>query len=113
MWKLSDLIGDYEESTILTGDTRELPVQKKELKGWTFREKPNRYTRVVKIVDETPFNSFIMDVLELQSETQHHARMTIQFPNIKLEVWTHTLKDVTEVDEEWCQKANDILGDYQ
>ena len=54
-----------------------------------------------------------MDILELQSETGHHARMTIQFPQIKLEVWTHTLQDVTEVDQEWCQSANDILGDYQ
>lgn len=113
-WTIRDLLGDeYEESEIITGDTRDLPIRPDELEGWKFREKPNRYTRLIKLPDETKFNSFIMDILELQSETGHHARMTIQFPQIKLEVWTHTLNDVTEVDQEWCQSANDILGDYQ
>ena len=113
MWRLSDLIGDYAEGDILSGDTKDLPIRPKSLEGWTLRENPRRYTRLIKLVDETKFNSFIVDVLELQSETGHHARMTIQHPQIKLEVWTHTLNDVTEVDEEWCEKVNDILGDYQ
>ena len=78
-----------------------------------MREDPRRYTRMIKFGDETKFNAFIMDILELQSETGHHARMTAQYPKIKLEVWTHTLEDITEVDREWCEKANDILGDYQ
>ena len=113
MWKLSDFIGDFEDPDILTGDTRELPIRPKELVGWKFLENPRRYSRLIKMPDETKFNSFVLDLLELQSETGHHARMTMQFPKIKLEVWTHTLSDVTEVDQEWCQKANDILGDYQ
>ena len=113
-WTIQDLLGDvYEESDLLSGDTRDLPIKPKELEGWSFREKPNRYTRLIKLNDETKFNLFIMDLLELQSETGHHARMTIQFPQVKIEVWTHTLNDVTEIDEEWCQSANDILGDYQ
>lgn len=111
---IKHLLGDsYEESDVMTGDTRDLPIRPKELDGWTFRENPNRYTRLVKINDETKFNSFIIDILELQSETGHHARMTIQFPQVKLEIWTHSLNDVTEVDQEWCQSVNDILGDYQ
>lgn len=115
-WTIRDLLGDeYEESEILTGDTRDLPITdvRSKVDGWKLLENPNRYTRLIKIGDETKFNSFVMDILELQSETGHHARMTIQFPQIKLEVWTHTLSDVTEVDQEWCQSANDILGSYQ
>lgn len=113
-WTIRDLLGDtYEDSEILSGDTRDLPIRPDELDSWKFVESPNRYSRVVKLNDETKFNSFILDILELQSETGHHARMTIQFPQIKLEVWTHTLMDVTEVDKEWCQSVNDILGDYQ
>ena len=113
-WTIRDLLGDaYEESDVITGDTRELPITPDKLEGWKLLEKPIRYTRLIKLPDETKFNSFIMDILELQSETGHHARMTAQFPQIKLEVWTHTLNDVTEVDQEWCQSVNDILGDYQ
>ena len=113
MWKLSDLIGDYEETDILSHDTRNLPIKPKELEGWSVRDNPKRYTRMVKIDDETKFNLFIMDILEHQAETSHHARMTIQFPQIKLEVWTHNLNDITEVDTEWCEKLSDILGGYQ
>ena len=111
-WRLSDLIGDYEEGTLMSGDTRDLPIRPKALQGWTFREGPNRYTRLFKFSDQTKFNSFIMDILELQAETQHHARMTVQYPQVKIEVWTHTLNDVTEVDFDWCVKANNIWGDY-
>ena len=113
MWKLSDLIGDHEESDILTVGTSSLPIRPRTLEGWTFREKPNRYTSLFKFSDETKFNSFIVDILELQTETGHHARMTAQYPQVKLEIWTHTLNDVTEVDKDWCQKVNDIMGDYQ
>lgn len=113
MWKLSDLIGDYEEGNLMSGDTKNLPIKPKSLQGWTLRSDPIRYTRMIKFSDQTKFNSFMMDILELQSETQHHARVTLQYPTIKLEVWTHTLGEVTEVDKEWCEKANDILGDYQ
>ena len=112
-WKLIDLIGDYEEAPEkIVGDYGDLPIRPKTLEGWSVREDPKRYTRMIKIPDETKFNAFIMDILELQAETGHHARMTIQHPKIKLEVWTHTLEDITEVDTEWCEKANDILGDY-
>lgn len=112
-WTLKHLIGDYEEGNLMSGDTSNLPIQPKILKDWSIQENPTRYSRVIKFGDETKFNSFIMDILELQTETQHHSRMTAQYPQIKIEVWTHSLKDITEVDTEWCEKVNDILGDYQ
>ena len=111
-WTLKHLIGDYEEGNLMSGDTSNLPILPKGLDGWSIQEKPKRYTRVFKFSDETKFNSFIMDILELQSETQHHARITLQFPQVKIDVWTHALQDITEVDTEWCEKANDIFGDY-
>ena len=111
-WTLKHLIGDYEESELVTSDISSLPIVPKSLAGWTVQENPKRYTRVFKLTDETKFNSFVMDILELQAETQHHARMTVQFPQIKIDVWTHSLNSVTEVDKEWCEKASDIYGDY-
>lgn len=112
-WTLKHLIGDYEEGNLVSGDTSSLPISPKSLKGWSVQENPKRYSRVFKFGDETKFNSFIMDILELQSETQHHARLTIQYPQIKIDVWTHDLNTVTEIDKEWCEKANDIFGDYE
>lgn len=112
-WTLKHLIGDYEEGNLVSGDTSSLPIVPKSLEGWSIQENPKRYSRVFKFGDETKFNSFIMDILELQSETQHHARLTIQYPQIKIDVWTHDLNTITEIDKEWCEKANDIFGDYE
>ena len=112
-WNLRHLIGDYEEGNLMSGDTSDLPIKPKTLEDWKVLESPKRYSRVFKFGDETKFNSFIMDILELQSETGHHGRITIQYPQVKIDVWTHTLMDITEVDTEWCEKVNDILGDYQ
>ena len=80
-WKLIDLIGDYEEAPeTIVGDYGDLPISPRKLEGWTVYEDPKRYTRMIKFSDETKFNAFIMDILELQSETGHHARMTAQYP---------------------------------
>ena len=112
-WKLSDLVGDYEESSLMPGLKRELPIPAPKPNSWTKKEDPARLVRIFKISDESKFNSFIVDLLELQAETGHHARLTVQYPQIKIEVWTHTLMDVTEVDIEWTQKASDIYEGYE
>lgn len=112
-WNLRHLIGDYEEGDLISGDTSNLPISVKRLEGWKILENPKRYSRVLKFGDETKFNAFVMDILELQTETGHHGRITIQYPQVKIDVWTHSLMDITEVDTEWCEKVNDIFGDYQ
>lgn len=113
MLKLSDLIGDdefVEEVKKLKFDS--LPVSKPKDNGWKIKENPNRMTRVFKINDLTKFNLFVMDLLEHQAETHHHGRMTIQFPKIKIDIWTKELNDITDIDIEWCDSVNDIFGGY-
>ena len=92
---------------------KEYPIEVKKTFEWSHRENPERLTRLFKLSVEKDFNSFIIDLLELQSETGHHGRITAQFPNIKVEIWTHDLMKITEIDLEWARKVNDIYGDYK
>jgi len=110
MWKLSDLVGDYEEPEIITipGLRKESPINAPRKLQWAIRENPNRLSRMFKFDVEEKFNAFLLDVLEHQAETQHHGRLTVQWPQVKIEVWTHTLSDVTEVDFEWAKSVNEI-----
>ena len=112
--KLSDIIGDYEEPDIITipGLGKEVPIQKPRRLGWKQLENPNRLTRMFKFDVEEKMNAFIMDVLEHQSETGHHGRITIQSPSVKIDVWTHSLNDITEIDLEWAKSINDIFDGY-
>lgn len=111
MFQLKDLIGDYEEPETLSGSYGENPIRPKKTSEWTLRQDPKRLTRMFTLHKEGSFNSFVTDLLELQSETGHHARITLQYPQVKVEVWTKVLMDITEVDLEWTEKADDIFGD--
>ena len=114
MLKLSHLIGDYEEPEIITvpGLHKEFPIEAPRKLQWAIRKNPNRLSRMFKFSKEENLNAFIIDVLEHQAETQHHGRITIQFPQVKIEVWTHTLNDITEVDLEWAKAVNEIYEGY-
>tara|TARA_Y100000593_G_scaffold77717_1_gene143996 strand:- start:9786 stop:10136 length:351 start_codon:yes stop_codon:yes gene_type:complete len=114
MWKLSDLIGDYEEPNTITvpGLKKEVPINSPQGLDWKQLENPNRLVRILKFSTEDKFNAFIVDVLEHQAESGHHGRLTIQYPQVKLEVWTHTLNDVTEVDIEWAKSVDEIYEGY-
>ena len=114
MYKLSDLIGDYEEAVSITvpGLRKELPIESPANLDWNLQQNPTRLSKMYKINQEEKYNAFIVDLLEHQAETQHHARITMQFPQVKIEVWTHTLGDITEVDIEWAQAVNEIYEGY-
>jgi len=114
VWKLSDLIGDYEESGIIkvSGTNKEYPIPMPKDSSWKIKKSPERLVRIFKLSKEENFNAFIIDVLEHQAETQHHGRITLQFPQIKLEVWTHNLNAITELDIEWTKAVDEIYEGY-
>ena len=114
MWKLSDLIGDYEapEDLKQSIDTKGTPIDSPTSLDWTYRKDPKRLVKVFNFSSETNFNAFVMDVLEHQAETQHHGRVTLQYPKVKIEVWTHSLGDITEIDTEWAVSVNEIYVGY-
>lgn len=113
MWKLSDLIGDYEEpKAIVIDGMKEVPIKAPTSLDWKQLKNPNRLSRMFRFGTEENLNAFILDVLEHQSETGHHGRITIQNPQVKIEVWTHTLNDITEVDLEWAKVVTEIYEGY-
>ena len=114
MYRLKDIISDTEEPDILGNDidVSKTPITKPSSLDWKVNDKPNRLTKIFKFSNETNFNEFVIDLLELQSETQHHARITLQYPQVKVDIWTHSLNEITEVDIEWAQSANEIEEGY-
>lgn len=114
MFRLKDILANAEEPQDFGADITitDLPIPTPEGFDWTERQNPKRLTKIFKFSSEGSFNSFVMDVLEHQSETGHHGRITIQYPQVKIEVWTHTLNDITDVDFEWAQAINEIGEGY-
>lgn len=98
-----------EASTI----PKELPVEIKDKSKWKLREEPERLLRIYRLPKAKEFKYFVQDLLELQDEEDHHARITIQYPQIKIELWTHDIKQVTESDFQWAEKADKIYNGYK
>ena len=115
MFKLTDLIGGYEEPDTITvpGIRKEFPIETPKKSGWRQLKNPNRLSKMFKLDVEEKYNAFIMDILEHQAETAHHGRITMQFPQVKIDIWTHDLNDVTEVDLEWAKSVNEIFEGYE
>lgn len=91
---------------------QDLPIKPKKSSQWEVLQNPNRYRREFVIKNYEVYANFVQDVLELQEETQHHAKILLSFPKIVIEVYTHLLNDVTEVDREWCNTVNQIYLGY-
>jgi len=54
---------------------------------------------------------FVIEVLDFQEDSQHHGVLTIEPLAVHVEVWTHTLNDVTEIDHEYASELTDIYKD--
>jgi len=110
MYKLSDILGDYQDpEPIETQDSLgRTPIKTPKKSTWSKKESPERLVKIFKFDSETKFNEFLIEILEYQTESGHHGRLTAQFPQIKLEVWTHTLNQLTELDFEWVKQVDII-----
>jgi len=80
---------------------------------WKLKDNPVRYTRTFKFGGVESMANFIQDVLAYEDDTQHHGKTTIEYPFVKMEVWTHDLNDVTEIDKEWTEAVDKIYRDYR
>jgi len=93
------------DSPRISGD---LPILPKKKRDWEVKQDPIRWHKIFKIKSNDKFNEFIFNVLEFQNETNHHAKMIVMYPKIQIEVWTHGLMDITEIDNEWIETCDDI-----
>ena len=54
---------------------------------------------------------FVQDLLAFQEEFNHHAKITVDHPKVIIEVYTHDVDDVTELDKEYAASADEIRKD--
>jgi pterin-4a-carbinolamine dehydratase len=49
--------------------------------------------------------------MEKEKETEHHGKILIEGNDVKIEVQTHDLNRVTELDQEYAAYCDDVFGD--
>lgn len=112
--KLVDIMDSYytkKELLIETPavSTRELPVKKETNEFWETRDDPPRFYRRIRFKNHERFLNFIIALMQYENEIKHHAKLIIGYPEVIIQVWTHGLETITDMDREYCKEVNAIL----
>jgi len=123
---LREMMGDYLtdleqsarsiESPIAsrTTVTRALPIKPK-TSTWELLRDPRRLSKTYEFKSFQKYNSFIREILDHESESGHNGKITCEYPTVNVEVTTHRLNDVTELDKKYakvCDQAYDDVMSY-
>ena len=123
---LREMMGDYLtdleqsarsiESPITTRSTvpKALPIKPK-ASTWELLRDPRRLTKMYEFKSFQKYNSFIREILDHESESGHNGKITCEYPTVTVEVMTHRLNDVTELDKKYakvCDQAYDDVMSY-
>ena len=93
--------------------SRKLPVCPVQTDTWEVVSDPNRLMRTFEFTSSGELFSFLNEVLLYQEDSQHHGKITVDHRKVIIEVYTHDVNDVTEVDKEYAQVVDNILQDVK
>ncbi len=112
--KMADLMSGYldkKEAGMLTEakvSTSRLPVTTKKSIDWQVRDDPPRYVKKFKFKSHENFLNFMIAVFQYENSVKHNAKITVGYPEVIFEVWTHTLDEITDMDKEYCREVDHI-----
>ena len=121
--KLNELMGGYlgqepkEKNPLqniiprdLICEQVELPVEVIESK-WDIKDSPERLVRLFRFEDLATRNWFLAEILENEKATLHFGKITIDGTDVRVEVQTHDLNRVTELDQEYAAYCDSVWED--
>jgi pterin-4a-carbinolamine dehydratase len=88
----------------------EVPVQPY-VCAWETHSDPERFARTYKFESRDRLIDFLNEVLRFEDETGHHGTQRIDFDSVTIEVYTHTVNKITELDQEYTRAADHIYED--
>ena len=81
--------------------------------SWEVLNSPERLTKTFKFKEEFKLHEFVNELFTYQTEIKHHAKLTIDNSEVTVEVYTHVVEKVTELDKEYAKAADAIFIDVQ
>ena len=122
--KISRLMDEYINSQSLNEsrvNSRLLPESFGTLKSdlpvipastdWSLQYSPERLHRVYEFKNTHQRALFVEELMNLEDQSGHHAKITIEGTQVTVEVWTHDLDRVTELDQEYAGDCDILYND--
>ena len=118
MRTLQEIMGGYFKEEDRRSPLREAaitlsvssPIQPKRF-DWERMTDPERLGKTFEFGSHMEYRNFINEVMSYESETGHYAKVLCEFPNVHIEVYTHDVNGITELDLEYTAEADEIRRD--
>ena len=93
--------------------TSEVPVRPVAKTDWEIGRAPRCLKKTFKFSKPAIMAAFLQELLAHEVETGHHGRLVCEFPHIEIEIRTHDLDDVAELDKEYAKTCDQIFEDVR
>tara|TARA_Y100000817_G_scaffold274072_1_gene234126 strand:+ start:183 stop:566 length:384 start_codon:yes stop_codon:yes gene_type:complete len=90
-----------------------VPIVAQQKNQWEVIPSPNRLSRSYDFENSEILKIFLNEALDYQESVQHHGKFVVEHKKIIIEIYTHDLDDVTELDLEWAKMMDNIYKDVQ
>ena len=79
--------------------------------SWEIHSSPERFSKIYKFESRDRMTDFLNELLRFENEMGHHGTQKIDFDSVTIEVYTHTVNKITELDQEYIRAMDDIYKD--
>ena len=88
-----------------------LPIRAAQNTAWRRVSDPNRLMREYEFADADTYHNFVLEMVQFEHQFGHFGKITADYPKVIIEVYTHEVNDVTELDLEYAHEADQIRAD--
>ena len=99
----------FDEQQASVDVTPGLPDSK--FSEWEKVESPERLIKDYSFSNRSAALEFLRQLLLYEDSVQHHAKITIDYADVRVEVYTHDISRITELDIEYANVADQIYTD--
>ena len=118
---LSDVLKEYFDEDLKSspliyeslGMFNSVPVQPQQRDDWEVVASPNRLNKTYEFENSSTLKAFLLEMLDYQDSVSHHGKFIVDYLKVTVEVYTHDVEDVTELDLEWSKMADNIYRDVK
>tara|TARA_B100000683_G_scaffold144639_1_gene140470 strand:+ start:152 stop:541 length:390 start_codon:yes stop_codon:yes gene_type:complete len=86
------------------------PIVPKEF-GWKIHQSPERFAKTFAFNSRQRLVDFVGEVLLYEDELGHHGTLKVDYDKVTIEVYTHTVDRITEIDKDYVETVDQIYGD--
>ena len=78
---------------------------------WEVHESPERLFKVFEFDSRDRLSDFLFSLMSYEDSVHHHSSVKIDYLKITVEVYTHDLNRITEIDREFAFAVDSIYED--